>query len=198
LFQEIARKNVETFRAWGVSEIVALCPHCYNTLKNEYPDFGAKLTVRSSAEWLDSLIDSGKLRVRNAYSVKATYHDPCYLGRINSEVEPPRNILRAIRGLDVVEMSRSRDQTLCCGAGGGHLWLRESGKRISSLRAGLCIETRADLVAAACPYCLIMLDDGIRTMHTNSAVAVMDLAEIVELVTRGPLDGGQDACPTRR
>jgi Fe-S oxidoreductase len=194
LFQTMAEQNVETLSGAGVTRIVASCPHCFNTLRNEYPDFGGRFEVVHHTQLFDELIASGRLRPRRAVRELVTYHDPCYLGRHNGEYGAPRRILEAIPGARTVEMPRHAERGFCCGAGGARMWMEEPiGKRINDERAEEAASTGAGAIGVACPYCLVMLDDGARAR--GSDVRVVDVAQLLaESVERRaePVTDGAD------
>jgi Fe-S oxidoreductase len=177
LFQELARRNVQTLNGAGVRTIVANCPHCFNTLKNEYPDFGGHYQVVHHTELFAQLVREGRLRPGQLQGV-VTYHDPCYLGRHNGVYDEPRELLEAIPGLSTREMPRHRTRGFCCGAGGARMWMEEHlGKRVNVERTEEAISTGADTVGVACPFCLIMLDDGAKAK--GEAIGVADVAQIL-------------------
>jgi Fe-S oxidoreductase len=178
LFQMMAEQNVETLNSKGVRKIVVNCPHCFNTLRNEYPDYGGEYEVIHHSQLIARLIEEGRVKPTEEVRGLLTYHDPCYLGRHNGEYEAPRRVLEAVPGLATVEMRRHRDRAFCCGAGGSRMWLEEHlGKRINRERTEEAISTGADKLGVACPYCMIMLDDGSR--DKGGAIEVLDLAQIV-------------------
>ncbi len=186
LFQQLCADNIETFRKYGVKRIVTACPHTYNTLKNEYPDFGLEAEVIHHSELLDRLLQEGKLKPKHRVEERITYHDSCYLGRYNDVYDPPRSILRAIEGVELVEMERSRENGMCCGAGGGRMWMEEtSGKRINQARTEQALEVRPTMIGSACPYCLTMLEDGTKQMEADERVKARDIAEVLELAVFG-------------
>ncbi|MFA4837149.1 MAG: (Fe-S)-binding protein, partial [Dehalococcoidia bacterium] len=158
LFQYQARKNIEIFRKYGVKKIVTACPHCFNTIKNEYPQFGGKFEVVHHSQLIAELLEQGKLKPAQTINKTATYHDPCYLGRYQGIYEQPREVLKAVPGLQMVEMERNRRHSFCCGGGGGRTWLEETGTKICELRAEEAIATRADMLVTACPFCLQMME----------------------------------------
>lgn len=181
LFQMQVQKNIETFNSYGIKKIVVTCPHCYNTIKNEYPQFGGEFEVVHHSQLIADLIKQGKLKLSNALGKKVTYHDACYLGRHNDVYEEPRQIVKAIPGSRLVEMKRSRSKSFCCGGGGGRFWMEERiGTRINEARTEQIIETKADIVATACPYCLQMFEDAIKSKEASEYLKAMDLAELVE------------------
>jgi Fe-S oxidoreductase/nitrate reductase gamma subunit len=181
LYQMQAQKNIEVMKTYNVKKIVTGCAHCYNTLKNEYPQFGGQYEVIHHTEFLLRLIEEGKLKFNPSIWNGVTYHDACYLGRYNNIFEAPRQLLMTLPGLKIAEMTRSRERNFCCGAGGGHLWLEEqkTGERINVMRTDQAIATGAKTIATACPYCLQMFQDGIKTREAEETVKVMDIAEIL-------------------
>ncbi|TLZ75855.1 MAG: (Fe-S)-binding protein [Methanobacteriota archaeon] len=180
LAQAMIMGNVETLNRYGVTRIVATCPHCFNTLKNEYPDFGGKYEVVHHSQFLRDLIDAGRLTPTKDVLQFLTYHDPCYLGRYNGLFEEPREVLYRIPGVRVVEMSRAREHGFCCGAGGARMWMEERiGEKVNHRRLSHIEETQANAVATACPYCLIMLDDAAKTKDRED-IRRFDIAELLE------------------
>jgi Fe-S oxidoreductase len=184
LFQELAKQNVETLNEVGARKIVVTCAHCFNTLKNEYPQFGGDYEVVHHTELLAKLVDEGKLRPVNEVDVAVTYHDPCYLGRHNRVFSPPREILGSIPGVRLTEMPRNKERSFCCGAGGARMWMEETiGSRINETRTDEALGTEPDLVTAACPYCIVMLTDGVNTRKqqgkASEDVRVTDVSEVL-------------------
>jgi Fe-S oxidoreductase len=168
-----------------VKKIVTNCPHCYHTLKHEYPRFGGEYEVIHHTQFLLDLIKEGKLKFKDkaAADGKATFHDSCYLGRYNNIYDQPRELLR-LAGLELVEMERTRDRSFCCGAGGGGMWLDElTGERINNLRSKQALDTGAKTVVSACPFCTVMLRDGIADLGKQEEVATLDVAEILDNLT---------------
>ena len=181
LYQEQSKLNIGTLDGVGAKKIVASCPHCFNTIKNEYPALGGNYEVIHHAQLLEHLVKEGKLVPGSAYSGKVTYHDPCYLGRHNRIIQEPRTVLSAIPGVEQVEMRRCKERGFCCGAGGARMWLEETiGKRINMERTDEALGTGADVVSTACPYCMIMLDDAVRAHNKEDDVRVLDLSQLVE------------------
>jgi Fe-S oxidoreductase len=182
LAQMLIQQNVETFNRYRVKKILTHCPHCYNMIKNEYPQFGGIFEVVSHAQYLLDLYRAGRLKVNGNGLGSLTYHDSCYLGRWNGIFAPPRDLLKAMGNGRLTEMPRNRDKGFCCGAGGGRMFMEETlGKRINAERAKEVIGTGAATVAAACPFCATMLADGLT--DRESAIAVKDIAEIVDQAT---------------
>ncbi|MEO5667163.1 MAG: (Fe-S)-binding protein [Bdellovibrionota bacterium] len=172
--------NIETLKKYTVKKILTTCPHCFNTLKNEYPEFGFRAeSVQHHTDFINTLMKTGKLQVQaKKDTVKIAFHDSCYLGRYNNVYEEPREALRAIGNVEVIEMPRNRKKGLCCGAGGARMWMEETiGKRINVERVEEALATQPDIIAAGCPFCQVMVEDGVKEKH--STVLVRDVAEIV-------------------
>ena len=179
LFQMLAMPNVEMLNGMGVRKIITQCPHCFNTLKNEYPQLGGNYEVIHHSQLLESLIESGQLDVAQAtLEERLTYHDSCYLGRHNDVYLAPRNVVGSIKGIDIVEMPRNGTKGMCCGAGGARMWMEESiGTKVNDERAREAISTGASRVATACPFCYIMLDDGVKAAGVEETeVKVADIS----------------------
>jgi Fe-S oxidoreductase len=175
VFQAFAEQNVETLNEAGVTKIIANCPHCFNTLGNEYPDFGGHYEVVHHSELLARLVADGRLTPRRDEGLRITYHDSCYLARHNDVLAAPRELVAAVGA--PVEMQRSGRQTFCCGAGGAHMWMEERGDAISENRAREAAGTGAGTLAVACPFCTVMLDDGVQSAGTGMRVA--DIATLL-------------------
>jgi Fe-S oxidoreductase len=181
LFQTHVQRNIEKFKRYNVKRIVTICPHGYNTLKNEYPQFGGDFEVIHHTEFIAELIREGKLKPVRTVDKKVTYHDPCYLGRYNDVYQAPRTILSSIPGLNFIELERSRRESFCCGGGGGHMWLEENvGTRINIMRIQDVIEAEVDILATACPFCLQMMEEGVKRKHVEKSIEVMDISELLQ------------------
>lgn len=182
LFQELATANIALFQKHRVRKIVTIDPHAYNSFKNEYPEFGLEdVEVYHHTELLAKLIQEGRLQPK--YDVKETvvYHDSCYLGRYNEVYEPPREILKAIPGITLTEMTRNRENGMCCGAGGGMMWMEEDvGQRINVARTEQALEVEPTVIGSGCPYCLTMLSDGTKAKEVEEQVQTLDIVEILE------------------
>jgi Fe-S oxidoreductase/nitrate reductase gamma subunit len=181
LFQTLAQQNIETFKRYNIKKILTTCPHGYNTLKNEYPQFGGSFEVVHHTQFIAELIRDGKLKLKGLDTSKVVcYHDSCYLGRYNDIYQEPRDILSAISGARKVEMARAGTTSFCCGGGGGHMWMEEEpAKRVNVKRTEDILRAKADLVATACPFCLVMFEDGLKTKGVEETVKAMDLSELV-------------------
>lgn len=187
LFQQLCQENIALFRKYGVKKIVTACPHTFNTFKNEYPDFGLEdVEVLHHSELLDRLIREGRLKPKYEVKERITYHDSCYLGRYNDVYDQPRNVLRAIPGVELVEMERSRENAMCCGAGGGMMWMEETGgKRVNMARTEQALQVKPSVISSACPYCLTMLEDGVKLKEVADEVKARDIAELLALSVFG-------------
>lgn len=182
LFQELCRENIETINKYEIAHIVTACPHTYNTLKNEYPDFGLRqdILVEHHTELLARLLADGSLKPLHTIDERVTVHDSCYLGRYNDTYEAPRSLLRAIPGVTIEEMERSRSNGMCCGAGGGLMWMEEhSGTRVNHARTAQALEVKPSVISSACPYCLTMLEDGLKALSAEEKVIARDVAELL-------------------
>lgn len=182
-FQMLALANIQVLDMYGVKKIVTACPHCFNTLKNEYPELGGHYDVMHHSEYLQQLIDTGKVRVQGGEPFKGkkiTFHDSCYLGRANDVYEAPRRVLESLDA-DLVEMKRCKTKGLCCGAGGAQMFKEpEKGKKdINVERIEEALETGAETVAVACPFCMVMMTDGVKNKEKEDTVKVYDLAELL-------------------
>ncbi|MDP6825398.1 MAG: (Fe-S)-binding protein, partial [Dehalococcoidales bacterium] len=181
LFQLQAQGNITLLKHYGIKKIVTGCPHCYNTLKHEYPPFGGDFEVVHHTKVIADLMREGKLSAIKSSHGIITYHDPCYLGRYNYTYDLPRQILHRMPGTNLVEMAQNRERSFCCGAGGGHLWLEEQkqGQRINEIRTEQVMALNASVVATACPYCQQMFEDGIKSKEMETSLKAMDIAELI-------------------
>ena len=183
LFQMMAYQNIQVLNGYGIKKIVTTCPHCFNTLKNEYPELGGKYEVIHHTTLLQELINEGKIVLKEGGSFKGkkiSYHDSCYLGRANDIYEAPRKVLEALDA-ELVEMKRCRTNGLCCGAGGAQMFKEDEpgNSRINMDRADEALETGAKFIAAACPFCNTMMSDGVKNREKEAEVAVLDIAEMI-------------------
>lgn len=182
IFQMLALQNINTLNMYGVKKIVTACPHCFNTLKNEYPALGGNYEVVHHTQFLQGLLNDGKLKVEGGSfkGKKITYHDSCYLGRINGEYEAPRDLLTNLEA-DLVEMKRCKTTGLCCGAGGAQMFKEDEpgDTRINIERAEEALSTNANIVAANCPFCITMITDGMKAKDKQDDVMVMDISEMI-------------------
>jgi Fe-S oxidoreductase len=186
LFQELATKNIEEFKKAEVKKIVTIDPHAYNIFKNEYPDFGLEAEVYHHTEVLYELVRDGKLVPQHAVNEKITFHDSCYLGRYNDVYDPPREILKSIPGVQLVEMERNRETGMCCGAGGGLMWMEEeTGHRINVSRTEQALAVNPSVISSGCPYCLTMLSDGTKAKEVEEKISTYDVAELLEKAVCG-------------
>ena len=183
MFQMMAYQNIQILNNYGIKKIVTACPHCFNTLKNEYPELGGHYEVIHHTTFLQGLIDEGKIKLKEGGTFKGkkiTYHDSCYLGRSNNIYEAPRKVLEALDA-ELVEMKRCRSNGLCCGAGGAQMWKEEEKgtTRVNFERTDEAIRTGANIIASACPFCNTMLTDGVKNAEKEENVIVMDVAELI-------------------
>jgi Fe-S oxidoreductase/nitrate reductase gamma subunit len=186
LAQMLIQENIQTFSKYNVKKIITICPHCFNTLKNEYPDFGGNYEVYHHVQFLEKLLIEGRLKISKKLEARITYHDSCYLGRYNEIYDAPRDILGSINGVKLLEMKRSRDRGLCCGAGGARMFMEEKiGKRINIERTEEALSLNPDTIASACPFCMTMLTDGVKAKEVADKVQVKDIAEILLEVVEG-------------
>jgi len=183
LFKRLVRENIKTFIDSGVKKIVVSSPHCYHTFKNEYSEFKVNFEVVHISQYLFELIKKGKLQFTKEYGKKVAYHDPCYLGRHNGIYEEPREVLRKIPGLELVEMPDSRQESLCCGMGGGRIWMETAkGERFSDLRLQQAIGVGAEVLVTACPYCISQFEDSKLTLKDSEALQIKDITEVIQEV----------------
>ncbi|MFO8010957.1 MAG: (Fe-S)-binding protein [Dehalococcoidia bacterium] len=180
VFKRLVKENIKTFVENGVHKILVSSPHCYHTFKNEYPEFNVNFEVIHISQFLLQLINEGRITLKNEYPKKVTYHDPCYLGRHNGIFEEPREVLRRVPGLELVEMADSYKDSLCCGGGGGRIWMdTPKEERFSDLRLQQVVEAGAEVLATCCPYCITNFEDSRLTMEDSEALQIMDITEII-------------------
>ena len=183
LFKRLARENIKTFVEHGVKKILVSSPHCYHTFKNEYPEFMVNFEVVHISQCLLQLINEGRLEPTREYGKKVTYHDPCYLGRHNGIYDEPREVLKRIPGLELSEMAESRENSLCCGMGGGRIWFETPvSERFSNLRLEQAIGVGAEVLATSCPYCITQFEDSRLTLKDSEVIQVKDITEILQEV----------------
>ncbi len=181
LFKRLAKENIKTFIDNGVKKILVSSPHCYHTFKNEYPEFRVNFEIVHISQYLFELMSEGRLELKKDYPKKVTYHDPCYLGRHNGIYDEPRGILQKVPGLEFSELPESRSESLCCGGGGGRVWMEtQKGERFCDLRIEQALGVRAEVLATSCPYCITMLEDSRITMGVDEKLEVKDITEIVQ------------------
>ena len=180
LFKRLAKENIKTFIDNGVKKILVSSPHCYHTFKNEYPEFMVNFEVIHITEYLLELMNAGRLELTKEVEKKITYHDPCYLGRHNGIFEEPREVLKKVSGLELIEMPDSHIDSLCCGGGGGRVWMEtQKGERFGDLRIDQAIEVGAELLVTSCPYCITMFEDSRVTMGVDEKIEIKDITEII-------------------
>ena len=183
LFKRLARENIKAFIENGVKKIVASSPHCYHTFKNEYPEFKVNFEVAHVSQYIFQLMKEGRLKPTKEYAKKVTYHDPCYLGRHNGIYDEPREVLKKIPGLELIEMAESRENSLCCGMGGGRIWMETAKEeRFSSLRLEQAIGVGAEVLVTSCPYCITQFEDSRLTLKDSEVIQVKDITEILQEV----------------
>ena len=181
LFQMMAQENIETLNNYKVKKIIAACPHCLNTLKHEYPQMGGNYEVIHHTEFIDQLVKEGKIKLKQSLEGALTYHDPCYLGRYNNIFDQPRSILRSLSKGGFKELERHGRESFCCGAGGGRMWMEETiGKRIYLERSEEIVRQQVSNVAVGCPFCMTMIEDGMKELGKEEEIKTMDIAELVE------------------
>jgi Fe-S oxidoreductase len=179
LFQMLVKNNIQLLQSYDIKKIVTACPHCFNTLKNEYPQFGGKFEVVHHTQFLAGLVKENKLRFKKNGQATMTYQEPCYLGRYNDIFQEPRDLIKSISGINLVEMKLNRKESFCCGGGGGRMWLEEkSGQRISEMRLEQALATRAQILTTACPFCLQMFEDAVKEKAVSDSLRIADLAEL--------------------
>ncbi len=181
VFKRLAKENIKTFIDHGVKKILVSSPHCLHTFKNEYPEFSVNFEVIHISQFLFELVKDGKLELKGEFPGKITYHDPCYLGRHNGIFDEPREVLKKVPGLELMEMPDSRIDSLCCGGGGGRVWMEtQKGERFSDLRIDQAMGVGAEMLVTACPYCITMFEDSRMTMEVDDKIQVKDITEIIQ------------------
>ena len=180
LYQMMAEENIETLNRYKVQKIIAACPHCLNTLKHEYPQMGGDFQVFHHTEIIQDLVDTGRITLEPSFAESITYHDPCYLGRYNEVYDQPRFLINAVSRKGLTELDRHGSESFCCGAGGGRMWMEETiGTRINQERAREMIDSSASTAAVACPFCLTMIEDGMKELGKEEEMKTFDIAELV-------------------
>jgi Fe-S oxidoreductase len=183
LFKRLARENIKAFIDNGVKKILVSSPHCYHTFKNEYPEFKVDFEVIHISQYLDQLITEGRLAIKQEFAKKITYHDPCYLGRHNGVYDQPRSVLKKATGSEVAELPDAREDSLCCGGGGGRIWMEtQKGQRFCDLRIEQAMGLGAEVLVTACPYCISNFEDSKITLNVEEQIAIMDITEIIQEV----------------
>jgi Fe-S oxidoreductase len=181
LFQRLAQSNIDIFNEAGVKRIVVTSPHCYQAFSKEYPELGGNFEVIHFSQYLAELMKEGKLKLTKELNKKVTYHDSCYLGRHNGIYDEPRQVLESIPGLDLIEMYDCRDNSLCCGGGGGRIWEEtKKEERFSDMRIEQALDAGANILAAACPYCMANFEDSVLTLNKGDVIEIKDIAELVQ------------------
>jgi heterodisulfide reductase subunit D len=183
VFQMLAQQNIQILNGYNIKKIVTICPHGYNTLKNEYPELGGNYEVFHHTQFIDKLLKEGRIKIDDAEfknTVEATYHDSCYLGRVNNEYSAPRNIMDNC-GIKLTEMAKNKQAAMCCGAGGAQMFKEEEkgDDRINNIRTKEALQTNSKTIIANCPFCITMLEDGVKNFQKEDDVKVKDIAEII-------------------
>jgi Fe-S oxidoreductase len=177
----LARQNIKAFIENGVKKVLVSSPHCYHTFKNEYPEFKVNFEVVHISQYLFNLVNEGRLQITKEYRKKITYHDPCYLGRHNGIFDEPRWVLKKIPGLELMEMPESREDSLCCGMGGGRVWMETlKDERFSNLRLEQAIGVGAEVLVTSCPYCITALEDSRLVLNYSEAIQIKDITEVLQ------------------
>jgi Fe-S oxidoreductase/nitrate reductase gamma subunit len=180
LYQTVTQENVETIKRYRFRKVITHCPHCFNTIKNEYPQFGGTYEVLHHSQVIQTLIEEGRIKPTKPLDAAVAFHDSCYLGRYNGIMDAPRNVAKAVPGLRVVELPRSRERGLCCGGGGGHMWMEvKAEKRVNLIRVEEILDAKVSMVATGCPFCLAMIDLGRKVKGAEETLAVKDVSELV-------------------
>jgi len=180
LYQTVAQENVEAIKQYKFRKVITHCPHCFNTLKNEFPQLGGSYEVLHHSQVIEQLIADGRIKPKKPLDATLAFHDSCYLGRYNGITEAPRNVAKSVPGLRVIELPRNRERGLCCGGGGGHMWMEvKAEKRVNLIRVEEALEAKVDMVGTGCPFCLAMIDLGRKVKGAEDTLAVKDVSELV-------------------
>jgi len=200
VFSMLAQQNIETLNEAGARTIVASCPHCFNTIANEYPQLGGKYEVIHHTQLLARLVDQGRLAPAGRIEEKVTYHDPCFLGRHNKVFSPPRQIMEHVPGIEAAEMHRNKNRGFCCGAGGARMWMEERiGKRINTERIEEALALSPDTISTACPYCLVMLGDAVSAKKSSGeAKETLEVVDVAQLLARSVGPAGKQGTSVAR
>jgi Fe-S oxidoreductase len=186
VFKSLAKDNIKAFIDNGVKKVLVASPHCYHTFKNEYPEFMVNFDVVHISQFLAELIEQGRLEIKGEYKKKVTFHDPCYLGRHNGIYDQPRDVLKKLPGLELVEMPDSRENSLCCGGGGGRIWAETpKEERFSDLRVAQAVEAGAEVLATSCPYCISNFEESALALEGETALLIRDLTEVIQETLQG-------------
>jgi len=180
LYQTVQQENIGAINQYTFKKVITHCPHCFNTIKNEFPQFGGAYDVLHHSVVINELIASGRIRPTKRMEARLVFHDSCYLGRYNGITEAPREVAKAVPGLQVIDPPRSRERGLCCGGGGGHMWMEvPAERRVNIIRVEELLETKPDIIGTACPFCLAMVDLGRKVKEAETTVQVKDISELV-------------------
>jgi Fe-S oxidoreductase len=183
LFKRLAKENIKAFIELGVKKVLVSSPHCYHSFKNEYPEFMVNFEVVYISQYISELVNEGRLQFTKEYGKKVTYHDPCYLGRHNGIYDEPREVLKQIPGLQFSEMADSRERSLCCGGGGGRIWMETpKEERLSDLRVRQAVDVGAEVLVTSCPYCITNFTDSSLDLGEGQALQIKDITEVVQEV----------------
>src|SRR5262249_9808972 len=198
VYSMLAQQNIETLNEVGAKKVIASCPHCFNTIANEYPQLGGNYEVIHHTQLLSRLVDEGKLTPVNPIDEKLTYHDPCFLGRHNRVFTPPRHLMEKVPGVQAQEMHRCKERGFCCGAGGARMWMEERiGKRINIERIEEALGTDPDTISTGCPYCLVMLGDAIAAKKSSGeAKESLEVVDVAQLLARSVAAPASPAGPS--
>ena len=183
IFQGLAQGNIEVFKSHGVQKILVSSPHCYHTFRNEYPELGGDFEVIHISQFLAELMEQGKIKPKKSFPKKVAYHDPCYLGRHNKVYEDPRKVLKGIPELELIEFLDFREEGLCCGGGGGRIWMEtKKEERFSALRIEQALDMGAEVLAICCPYCMLNFDDSLLNLGKENVIEIKDISQLISEV----------------